>query len=58
MALSGNTTYVLRPGLRESASRIQQVLHDNGLLLGGNHAVPDICVYLHHCEVDPDRDQR
>lgn len=58
MALSGYSTYVFRPSIGQPPARIEQILYVNGLLLGLYHALPSLCLGLHHCQINPNRNER
>ena len=45
---------MLRPSFGKPASRIEQILHDDGLFLGRNHALPNLCVHFHHRQIHSD----
>lgn len=57
MAVSCHTAYMLRSSHGKSTSRFQQVLYDNGILLGLHYGILDLCLYLHNGEVYTDRDR-
>ena len=58
MALLSHATYMLCSRPWQSASRVEQVLHDHGLFLGRYNGLSHFRLHLHHHNIYPDSSKR